>query len=195
MPTDAGELRRRLVHLAGTAFPLGFLLARQAGHGEVGWQALQALLAVGSAVALLLEALRLGGLLHLSIYDDLIRDYEEDYLAGYAIYLIGMTAAAVVFEAQIAVPAMLMLTVGDPISGMLSAGGLSKQLSVLAVMFGVCLALALPFLPPLAAVAGAAVAAVADGVKPVLWTYVIDDNLTIPIGAATAMWAVLVFGP
>ncbi len=53
----------------------------------------------------------------------------------------------------IAVPAMLMLAVGDPISGLLGSSDASniKQAWVLLVMFGVCTLLAAPFVPPAAA--------------------------------------------
>jgi dolichol kinase len=62
-------------------------------------------------------------------------------------------------------------------------------------MFGVCTGLAAPFVPPVAAVLGGLAATLADGVKPVVAGYVIDDNLTIPPAAAVAMLAGLEFGP
>ena len=55
-------------------------------------------------------------------------------------------------------------------------------------------AFAYPFVGPLAAVAGAAGATVADGVKATVGEYVVDDNLTIPIAAAAAMKAALLLG-
>jgi dolichol kinase len=76
-----------------------------------------------------------------------------------------------------------------------------KQLTTLAAMFGVCLALAVgtfvtsgvgPLPAAVAAgAAGAAGATLADGVKPVVATYVVDDNLSIPPVACGAMWIVL----
>lgn len=183
------ELQRRLVHASGTLVPVLYLL------GVATWTHVTVVLVGGALVALVLEALRLGGLLEWWVYDRLTREYEHDNLAGYAIYFVSSAVTAVAFDPQVAVPAILMLTVGDPISGLLSAGDLSKRGPVLAAMFAVCLTLALPFVPLPVAAAGAAVAAVADGVKPVVWTYVVDDNLTIPLGAATAMWAgLLVLG-
>jgi dolichol kinase len=67
-------------------------------------------------------------------------------------------------------------------------------------MFLVCFALAVPFLTavlPLpigvvAAAVGAAGATLADGVKPVVAGYVIDDNLTIPPAAAVGFALVFV---
>jgi len=185
--TRAGELRRRLVHVAGTGYPLLYLLDRHFDVGVVTWPRLQGLVVASALVALGLEAFRLTGRLDWAIYDALTREYEQDYLAGYALYMIGMAVAVLAFQPRVALPSVLMLTVADPISGLLSAGNLAKSLVVILVTFGVCLLLAAPFVPPPVAVAGALVATVADGVKPVVATYVIDDNLTIPIGAGAAM--------
>lgn len=184
---EAEELNRRLVHVAGTGYPLLYLLDEQFGVGIVGWPELQALIVASAVGALLLEVLRLSGIVEWWIYDELTRDYEQEYLAGYALYLVGMAITVVAFPPAIALPAILMLTIGDPISGILSSGTLAKSTWVLLAMFGVCLLLAAPFVPPLVAVVGAAIATAADGLKPVVFSYVIDDNLTIPVGAATAM--------
>jgi dolichol kinase len=179
------ELKRRLVHVAGTGVPALYLL------GLVEWRQLRWLLVAGSALALGLEVLRLGGVVDWRIFDELTREYEQDNLAGYALYALGMAAAGLAFEPRVAVPAMLMLTIADPISGLLGSGSLEKQGYVLVVTFGVCVFLAAWFVPLAVAVAGALVAALADGLKPVVAGYVIDDNITIPIGAAVAMFAAL----
>ncbi len=179
------EVKRRLVHVAGTGVPALYLL------GLVEWAAIRWLLVAGSALALGLEALRLGGFVDWRVFDELTRDYEQDNLAGYALYAFGMTAVGLAFEPRVAVPAMLMLTVADPISGLLGSGSLAKQGYVLLATFGVCVFLAAWFVPPAVAVVGALVAALADGLKPVVAGYVIDDNITIPIGAAVAMFAAL----
>lgn len=187
MPIKTEELNRRLIHVAGTGYPLLYILDREFSVGLVDWPVLQAFVLVSMSLALGLEGLRLSGILDMAIYDDLTREYEEDHVAGYALYLIGMGIAVLAFEPRVALPAILMLTVGDPISGLLSSGDLAKQTWVLFAMFGICLLLAAPFVKPPVAIVGAGVATVADGVKPVLFTYVIDDNLTIPIGAGGAM--------
>lgn len=188
-----GEVRRRLVHAAGTGYPLLYLLDRRYDLGAGGWRGLQLLLVASAGAALILEALRLSGRVEWNIYDRLTRGYEEENLAGYALYLFGMAGAALAFPPQAAVPALLMLTLGDPLSGVLSRGTLGKRTWVLLVMFGFCLLLAAPFVPAPVAVAGAATATVADGYKPVVRTHVIDDNLTIPLAAGLAMWAGLRF--
>ncbi|WP_440006859.1 dolichol kinase [Halomicrococcus sp. SG-WS-1] len=178
------EIKRRLVHVSGTGMPALYLL------DLVTWQQLQELLVLGSASALVLEIVRLFVGLNWRIYDELTREYEQENLAGYALYAFGMTATALAFEPRVAVPAILMLTIADPISGVLGSGELGvKAAHTLLVTFAVCVTIAsLLGLPLLAAVLGALVATLADGVKPVVAGYVIDDNLTIPIGAGVAMF-------
>ncbi|WP_435155791.1 dolichol kinase [Haladaptatus sp. DFWS20] len=187
----SGEIKRRLVHVSGTGFPALYLL------GLVTWQELRLLLVLGSFVALVLEIIRLFVGLDWRIYDELTREYEQDNIAGYALYFFGMTVTAWVFQPQIAIPAMLMLTIADPISGLLGSGELGiKAVHTLLVTFAVCLAIASIFgLPVPAAILGAIAATLADGVKPVIAGYVIDDNLTIPIGAGVAIFVGLQYLP
>ncbi len=181
------ELGRRLVHASGALLPGAFLA------GVLSWPAVQWLLVVGSAGAAVLEVLRLSGYVSWRIFDRLTREYEQDNVAGYALYMFSWTATAWLFDPPIAVPAMLMLALADPASGLLSrdAGLEMKEGWVLLATFGICMAIAtLLDVPPLPAVAGALVATMADGATPVVRGYVIDDNATIPLGAGVAMWLV-----
>jgi dolichol kinase len=111
----------------------------------------------------------------------------------------------VLFGPSVTIPAMLMLILGDPISGMLgdNAADEHKRPAVVAATFGVCFLLAVPFtvagssttVGVAAAGVGAAVGAVADGIKPVIRGVGVDDNLTIPPAAAAGIVATfLVFG-
>ena len=189
------ELRRRLVHASGTAYPAVYLLE------VVGYRGFQLALLATLVVVAVLEFLRLVVGLDHRIYRELTREYEEENVAGYALFFLGATAAAFAFRPAIAVPAVLMLSIGDPISGLLGSADAStaKELSVLGVMFLVCFAIALPFAVPLVgrfpgvavAAAGAVGATFADGVKPVIAGYVIDDNLSIPPVAGAGMWLVV----
>ncbi|MFC7140886.1 dolichol kinase [Halosimplex aquaticum] len=186
------EIARRLVHASGTAVPLAFLLFE-----EVTWRHIQLLLVGGLVVAFVLEVVRLVVGLDWRIYEKLTREYEQDNLAGYFLAVFGMTVVALVFEWRIAVPALLMLTIADPVSGLLGSGELrtAKDVSVLLVTFAVATLLAVPFVPPVAAVLGGAAATVADGIKPVIRGYVIDDNLTIPVAGALAMFLAVQYLP
>ncbi len=181
--TAADEVARRAVHASGTGLPALYLL------DLTDWETVRLLFAGGLAVALALEALRLLGGLDWAIYDRLTREYEQDNLAGYALYFLSSTVVAWTAPRAVAIPAILMLTIGDPISGLLGSGELRtvKEVSVLAAMFGVCTLLAVPFVAAPAAVLGGVAATLADGFKPVVATYVLDDNLTIPPAAAVAM--------
>ncbi|MFC3477765.1 dolichol kinase [Halobacterium litoreum] len=178
------ELGRRLVHASGAVVPAAYLAS------VVQWAVVQWLLVVGSVIALVLEALRLSGRVNWRIFDALTRDYEQDNPAGYALYVLSSTATAWLFAPAIAVPALLMLMLADPASGLLSRGELGvKRGWVLLATFGICLGIAsLLDVPFAAAVAGALAATLADGATPVVRGYVIDDNASIPLGAAAAMW-------
>ena len=191
-----GEFKRRLVHASGTGLPLLYVLE------FVTWRQFGLVMLACSAVAAILEFVRLVVGLDWAIYDELTRPYEQENLAGYGLYMFSITAVVLVFAPHIAVPAALMLTIGDPISGLLSqtrAAGEPKRPRTLAAMFAVCLAVSLPLLVPTAgvavgvaaAIAASAAATVADGFTPVIRGYVVDDNASIPVAAAVAGGAVL----
>jgi dolichol kinase len=190
------ELGRRLVHASGAVVPGAYLLDEHVFEvGVVTWPVVQTLAVAGLVVTAILEFARLYGGFDHALYERLTREYEEDSVAGYALYVLSGTVTVLLFEPRIAVPALFMLMLGDPVSGILSSGELRtvKRTRVLVGMFTVSFLLAIPFVPLLAAIGGAGGAMVADGVKPILRGYVVDDNLTIPIAAAVPMWAILSF--
>lgn len=190
----AFEPGRRLVHASGALVPGAYLLDEHVlEYGVVTWEVVQGLTVFGLALVAVLEAARLYGGLELFIYEHLTREYEQDTVAGYALYVVSATVVVLLFEPHIAVPEVFMLALADPVSGYLSTGELRtvKRPRVLVGMFVVSLLIALPFVPAVAAVAGAVGAMLADGIKPVVGGFVVDDNLTIPIAAAVPMWAVV----
>ncbi|WP_436902672.1 dolichol kinase [Halovenus halobia] len=180
-----GEFGRRLVHASGTGLPLLYLL------NLITWAQTRALYLFFAAGVIILESLRLIVGLDVWLFNHLIREYEEDNIAGYVLYMLSSTVAAVAFEPQIAVPAILMLTLGDPISGTVGGDELRvvKRPVALAAMFIICAAITVPFhyTTPIVVVCGGLGGMLADGVKPIIRGYVIDDNLTIPIVAGVAM--------
>lgn len=177
------EVTRRLIHAAGAIFPLIYLI------DLVTWPHLQLIYATGAITAVALETLRLVVGFEWGMFDYLTRDYEQTNPAGYALYTLGSAAVILAFAPRIAVPAVLMLSIADPISGLLASTrpGRIKRPMVLLITFATCALLASPFVPLPAVILGAIVATVADGTTPVIAGYVIDDNVTIPIGAAIAM--------
>ncbi|SEW25583.1 diacylglycerol/polyprenol kinase family protein [Natrinema salifodinae] len=192
----ADELKRRLVHASGSGLVALYLLADALDLGLT-WGRFRVLMIVLAAGALVLEFIRLQIGLDWRLYDVLTREYEQDNPAAYALYLISMAAVVVAFEPDIALPAMLMLALGDPISGTVSDNTLQriKSPKVLITMFLVSTVIAIPFLPLAAALVAALGATIADGVTLEIRSYIVDDNLTIPIYAAVLAYLVLEFAP
>ncbi|SFC26188.1 Dolichol kinase [Halobiforma haloterrestris] len=183
----ADELKRRLVHASGSGLVALYLLADYLEAGLT-WDRFRLLMVVLAVGALALEFVRLRVGLDWWIYEKLTREYEQEKVAGYGLYMISMTVVVLLFDPPIALPAMLMLSLGDPISGAVSENSLNrvKGPKVLVTMFVVSALLAVPFLReyPLAVVAAALGATVADGITHEIRGYIVDDNLTIPIYAA-----------
>ncbi len=188
----AEELKRRLVHASGSGLVALYLLADYLDL-SLTWDRFRLLMVVLAAGVVVLEALRLRVGLESWIYEKLTREYEQDQFAGYGYYMLSMTVVVLVFDPSIALPAMLMLAIGDPVSGAISDDTLRrvKRPPVLAATFGVMLVLALPFLSAAAAVAAALGGTIADGVTVKIGEFVVDDNLTIPIYAAVLAWVTL----
>lgn len=188
----SGNYLRRFVHASGTIVPAAYVV------GLVPWTWIRYLLAGGALLAIALEFFRLQVGLDWAVYDRLTRSYERDNPAGYALAVVSAAIVGWVFAPLVAVPALLMLTIGDPISGLL--GDVDnvddrKGLWVMAAMGLVCLAIGLAFLPVGAAVSAAGVAVIADAVKPRVFGFVIDDNVSIPVGAAVTAWVVMTVVP
>jgi len=168
--------------------PLLYLL------GLATWNQLRYFMVGVTAVAFSLEFLRLVVGLNHWLYDELTRPYEVDNVAGYAFYMLSVTLVAVTFGPSVALPAVLMLSIADPISGALSDNGPHehKRPAVVGVTFGLCFLLAVPFTiawstpaaGAAAAAGGALLGAIADGIKPIVRGVAVDDNLTIPLAAA-----------
>ena len=188
----ADELKRRLVHASGSGLVVLYLLAQYLVLGLT-WDRFRVLMVALALGAIGLELLRLRVGLEWWIYEKLTREYERDQFAGYGYYMVSMTAVVLAFDPEIALPAMLMLAIGDPISGWVSDDTLRrvKRPRVLATMFVVSTVLAYPFLPLSVALAAALGATIADGVKVTVGDFVLDDNLTIPIYAGVLAYVAL----
>ncbi|WP_265109496.1 dolichol kinase [Halosolutus halophilus] len=192
----ADELKRRLVHASGSGLVALYLLANYLGLGLT-WARFRILMVLLATGALVLEFIRLRIGLDWRLYEVLTREYEQNNPAGYALYMISMAVVVVLFQQDIALPAMLMLSLGDPISGAVSDNSLQriKPPKVLITMFLVSTVIAIPFLPLVAALIAALGATLADGVTLEIRTYIVDDNLTIPIYAAVLAWFAIEFVP
>jgi dolichol kinase len=182
------EYGRRAVHISGVGMPLLYLLDLAT------WTQLRYFMLGATAITFVLEFLRLGVGLNHWLYDELTREYEQDNVAGYLFYMSSMTLVALLFGPAVTIPAILMLTVADPISGALGDNGPyeHKRPAVIGLTVGVCFLLAAPFTVPwagllagsAAAAGGALLGAIADGIKPIIRGIAVDDNLTMPLAAA-----------
>jgi dolichol kinase len=202
----AAEAKRKAIHLSGLSVPAAILLFGKAGA--------IAFVATALLAALFLERRRLSGKIRLPA----VRDSEKKRVAGYIYYITGALLAVILFPPAIAIAAMLMLSLGDAVSGIIGSvvqgsavrtrimegqSWRAKPIPVVAGTFAVCLLAGYAahlvegtFLPgpsvlsaPVYAV-GAAAATFADAVPLSFRRWVIDDNFSIPVFSGVAMFAV-----
>ncbi|MFC7133128.1 MULTISPECIES: dolichol kinase [Salinibaculum] len=183
---------RRLIHFSGTLVPAAYLV------GVLEWSHVRLLLAVAAVAVVVLEVLRLYVGLDWTVFDRLTREYEQDNPAGYALAVVGAALVVLAFPPEVAVPALLVLTIADPIAGILGdvdSVDSRKAWWVMAVTFLVCLAITAPLMPLRAAVPVSVVVVFADAVKPRVFGFVVDDNFSIPVGAGVTGWLALTYLP
>ena len=196
MPTSESsvlkeEAKRKTIHICGVAIPVLYLFLQKD------------LIILGFILSLviicIIEWLRFRGLVSLPF----LRNKEQKKIGAYVFFVIGAFISILIFEMSIAITAILMLAIGDAVSGM--AGAVlnvdnpelyekrMKPPAVMLVMSVTCLVigwLVLHSLPM--AVLGAIGATIADGVPLRVYRVTIDDNLTIPLFAGVLMSFVLI---
>lgn len=193
------EVRRKLIHLTGLSVPLGIMI-----FGKI---YTAAMIAVALIVALALEMGRLKGRIRLPE----VRDQEQEKVAGYIYYIFGSLITVLIFQPMIAITAMLMLSLGDAVSGLVGSvlensnvRGYNqrwkvKPFPIVTAMFLACLAIgylssAITNLPFQVYLAGAVGATIADSIALIFRNRGLDDNLTIPLFAGTMMSLVVLVG-
>jgi hypothetical protein len=185
------DLGRRLVHVAGSAFPALYALP------FVEWWLVGSIMLGATAGASLVELGRLRFGLDVFLFDYL-RGYEEDSVGAYLLFMLSATAVALAFDPRTAIPAILMLTLADPVAGAASVDELRrvKRPRALVTMFLACALLTVPFVrgEPAAVVLGGVGGMLADGLKPVVRGVIIDDDLTIAPAGAIGIWVGLELG-
>ena len=188
------EIRRKLIHLSGLSVPVGILVCGR----------IYTAIIIALVLALALEAGRLKGIICLPE----VREQEQEKVASYIYYIVGSLLAVLIFQPMIAVASMLMLTLGDAVSGLVGSvlensnvralGRRVKPFPIVTAMFLACLAIgylssSLTKLPFEVYLAGAVGATMADSVALVVCNRGLDDNLTIPLFAgimmSLAFWA------
>lgn len=186
------EIKRKTIHISGLSVPVGIVV-----FGKI-YTAGMIALALG--VALVLEAGRLRGRISLPA----TRDHEQEKVAGYIYYIFGSLVTVAVFQPMIALTSMLMLSLGDAVSGLVGSVLMNanvreqnvrwrfKPLPIVASMFLACMVIgylssSLTRLPWEIYLFGALGATLADSMALVVCNRGLDDNLTIPIFSGIMM--------
>lgn len=164
-----GEINRQLIHICGGSLvPVAYYFFSRK------------LITLGFITAFLIiaaiELARYKGYISLPF----LRSYEESDIGAYVYFAIGAFIAILLFSKTVAITSILMLSIGDGVTGMFSFGE-SKPVRSVLIMFIVCTLIGLFFLTLPIALLGAVCATLAD-----LQTR-IDDNLLIPVISGTAM--------
>ena len=188
------EIRRKAIHLSGLSVPFGLLV--------FGRTFTAAMIVLALVVALALERQRLKGKISLPE----VRVQEKDKVASYIYYITGSLLCVLLFPLMIAVTSMLLLSLGDTVSGLVGSVlakadvrsrremWCCKPRPIVAAMFSACL-----FIGYLASgitrlsfpvyFAGAVGATVADCVAIIIHNKGLDDNFTIPVFSGLLMVA------
>jgi dolichol kinase len=181
------EVRRKLIHAATVCVPLGvWYLGRPAGLF---------LLGVGVVTALSIEWARMAnrGCRHrfLRRTRRLLRRHERRRITGATYIAVGYFLALLVFPLPVAVAAMLYAAIGDSAAALVGrrwgrhrwANGKSAEGTAAAFLANLAVGIAVPGIPAVAALLGAAIAAFIE-VAPLPF----DDNLRVTLVGGTALW-------
>jgi dolichol kinase len=180
------EIRRKLIHITGLSVPAGIIV-----FGKI---YTAAMIALALMVAFILEAGRLRGRINLPA----VRDNEQEKVAGYIYYIFGSLITVVLFSPMIALTSMLMLSLGDAVSGLVGSVLMNanvrgqnirwrfKPVPIVASMFLACLIIgylssSITKLPWEVYLVGAFGATLADSMAIFIYNRGLDDNLTIPL--------------
>jgi dolichol kinase len=184
----ASELKRKAIHLASLAIPLGYYVSPASWHA---WWERGLLAAV--ILSLAIEVFRLNHprtrYIFRHFFGELLRNHEEATLLGSTYLLIACWLSIHLFSEPVAVLALLFLIVGDTVAAIVgkSAGRIrffGKTLEGSLACFAVCYGLTafMPGIPFPVGLVGAAVATLFE-----LLPIPLDDNFRIPLSAGVAM--------
>ncbi|MEE2877234.1 MAG: hypothetical protein VX822_05600 [Candidatus Neomarinimicrobiota bacterium] len=182
----SNEIIRKLIHFGSAIFPIAYyhVLTRDQMLWLFG--GLSVLFLIGEFVRLNVEpAKRIFRL----IFGQIVRPSEEHRLTGATSVFISGFLTVLIFEKNVAVFAMLILSLADATAALIgrkwgkrSIFGKTVEGTVTFLIIAMVLAVTLPGLPRVGAVAAAVIATVAE-----LLPSPIDDNLMIPLSAATTL--------
>ena len=185
----ASEIKRKSIHLASLAIPLGYYLTPDSWMR--GWERFLLALVI---VSLAIEVFRLNHprTRHVfrHFFGELLRNHEDVSLLGSTYLLIACLLTIHLFPKPVAVLALLFLILGDTVAAIVGKafgrfrliGGKTLEGSVacFAVCFG--MTLLMPGVPAPVGLVGAFVATLFE-----LLPIPLDDNFRIPLSAGFAM--------
>lgn len=182
------ELKRKTIHLASLAIPVGYYLTPATWLRD--WERV---LLAAVIVSLAIEVFRLNHPrtrnMFRHFFGELLRNHEEVSLLGSTYLLIACLLSIHLFPKPIAVLALAFLIVGDTTAAIVGKSlgrtrifgkTLEGSLACLAVCYG--LTLLVPEIPTSVAIIGAVTATVFE-----LLPIPLDDNFRIPLSAGFAM--------
>ncbi len=188
------ELKRKAIHICGSLVPILYIF--------VDWEVAVVILSICFPIAILIEWHRLRYGWSFSF----VRNHEKQKISGALYFAFSSLVAIFFFQKPIAIAALLMLAIGDTVSGVTGAALETKGIDVrhskvessknririkpvklFAVMFAICFLISYLFLSLKIALAGAIIAAIADSVALDVSGEALDDNLTIPLLSGIAM--------
>jgi len=172
---------RKLFHITGSIIPVVYLLTDK-----------QTALSVAAGfffVDIVLETLRIKGIMNVAFIENNMKKEENSRLSGSFFYILSGLITIIFFAKNIAVSSLFILSIADPFSSLL--GGrfgkvrfLGKSLEGTMTFFAVAFVIlrVFSFSIPIAA-AGAVIASLTE----LFSSRFIDDNLSIPTVTATAL--------
>lgn len=188
--TYGDEIRRKLIHLGSAACPIAYWLTNRAVMLYV--------LVPLAAIAIVGETLRHTRPGFRRFIDGwlgrVLRQAEAHTLTGATYVVFAALLAILLFDEPIAIAVLLFLSVSDALAslvgirfGRIRLGGKSLEGSLAFLVSAIGIALLVLPTRPLVAIAGAATATVTEALPLELAGRRLDDNLTIPLAAGTAM--------
>lgn len=192
--TYANEVRRKLIHLGASVFPLIYALVER-----------PVMLAITAALVIGLLGPDLARLysermqmLATRVMGPVLRGAETRTLTGATWMAIAGLLCVLLFPKWIAIVAFLFLSISDALAALIGrrfgrAAPGRKSLAGSGAFLASALAIALLLLPgqALAAAAGAVTATVAEALRLRIGSFEVDDNLTIALVGGGTIYAVM----
>jgi dolichol kinase len=172
---------RKLFHVSGIIIPVAYLLTDR--------QTVLALTAGIFIVDIILETLRIKGILRVPFIEANMKTEELNRLSGTFYYTLSAFITVCVFEKQIVVPSLFILCIADPLSSVLGSKfgkvrflGKSLEGTMTFFIASFLILRIFSFNIPIAVVCG-----ITASLTELFSTRFIDDNLSIPLVTALVL--------